>query len=147
MFSSTGGNLQAGFTMYELLRSLPVPVTMCNVGSVESIAVIVYLGASIRIAAPKSTFKLHGFSWTFNSNVTQFNEVSDAFASLCADVKRYTDIFKERTQGAKRKINIREYLRGKTLLLDADEAAACAITTSTMPTTTTLDIGSAHIYP
>ena len=37
MFSSVGGSIHAGFTLYEFLRTFPIPVTIYNIGAVESV--------------------------------------------------------------------------------------------------------------
>ncbi|MCL2496508.1 MAG: ATP-dependent Clp protease proteolytic subunit [Clostridiales bacterium] len=129
MFSSAGGNVQAGITMYEFLRTAPVPVTMCNVGSVESVSIIVFLGADKRIAMPNTHFKLHAFEWSFSQPAVAYSGIADAYLSLNNDIERYANIFEERTKGATRKIDIRSCLRGNPLILSNTESTAAGITT------------------
>src|SRR5437773_2398321 len=70
LFSSGGGLVDSGVTLYNYLRSLPVKVTMHNVGSIDSIANAVFLAAEVRLATPASAFLLHGITWTFNQGAT-----------------------------------------------------------------------------
>src|SRR5688572_8707271 len=56
LFQSAGGTVGDGIALYNYFRSLPVGLTLYNVGSVASIAAIAFLGARRRIATPHSTF-------------------------------------------------------------------------------------------
>ena len=60
LFSSSGGGVDQGITIYNLLRGLPVPLTIHNVGSVNSIANVIFLAGKKRIACQHSTFMFHG---------------------------------------------------------------------------------------
>jgi len=146
MFSSGGGSVQAGITVYEFLRTFPIPVTMCNVGSVESISCIVFLGADNRIAMPNTHFKIHGFEWTFSQPSVAYSGIADAYVTINNDIEKYANIFEERTAGAKHKINVRECLRGNPLILDVNAALTAGITTAeTGPVK--LIFPGAHVYP
>ena len=68
--SSTGGSLAEGFALYNFLRSLPLELTTHNIGSIESVANVVFLAADQRCAAPDTHFLLHGFDWTFSAQTT-----------------------------------------------------------------------------
>src|SRR5206468_11748344 len=59
LFQSTGGFIGEGVFLYHLLRTLPVDLTIYNSGSVQSIAVIAYLGAQKRKATASATFVIH----------------------------------------------------------------------------------------
>ncbi|HWJ94506.1 MAG TPA: ATP-dependent Clp protease proteolytic subunit, partial [Telluria sp.] len=41
--STEGGNMTAGFALYFFLKSLPLPLTTHNIGSVESVGVPIFL--------------------------------------------------------------------------------------------------------
>jgi len=129
MFSSVGGNVKAGITMYEFLRTFPIPVTICNVGCVESIACIVFLGADTRIAMPNTHFKIHGFEWNFGESIATYSDIADAYISINSDIERYAKIFEERTKGAEREVDVRAHLRGVPLVLGCDDAATVGLTT------------------
>ena len=146
MFSSPGGNVNAGITIYEFLRTLPIPVTMCNVGSVESISCIVFLGANDRIAMPNTHFKLHGFEWTFPQPNIAYSGIVDAYVSINNDVERCANIFEERTIGAPRSIDFRECFRGNPIILGVNEAYNAGITTADAGAVK-LALPGVHIYP
>jgi ATP-dependent Clp protease, protease subunit len=67
-FSSKGGDVVAGVTLYNFLRALPLQVVMHNIGSVDSIATAIFLAGSVRYACQHSRFLFHGISWTFAQN-------------------------------------------------------------------------------
>jgi len=58
--SSPGGNIAAGITFYNFLRGLPVEVVMHNIGSVDSIATVIFLAGVKRYACTHSRFLFHG---------------------------------------------------------------------------------------
>lgn len=68
LISSSGGSVDAGVTLYNYLRALPLTVIMHNVGSVDSIANAVFLAGRERYATPASAFLLHGVMWNFHEN-------------------------------------------------------------------------------
>jgi ATP-dependent protease ClpP protease subunit len=59
-FSSPGGNVAAGITLYSFLRGLPIEIIMHNTGSVDSIATAIFLAGDKRYACQHSTFLFHG---------------------------------------------------------------------------------------
>ncbi len=59
LFQSTGGSVADGICLYNFLRAMTVDVTLYNVGSVQSIAAIAYLGAKKRKTSARATFMLH----------------------------------------------------------------------------------------
>ncbi len=60
LFSTTGGFVSNGITLYNTLKALPVHTTMHNVGNVDSIGNAVFLAGKERFACPNSTFMFHG---------------------------------------------------------------------------------------
>ena len=122
--SSGGGNLHAGFTFYNFIRSIHdlFPITIVNMSDVDSIAVIMYLASDKRLVIPHSKFLLHDFNWTFDAGSVNHSRLAEHVASLDADVKRYSDIFNERTQGAQSVIDISKHLHGFPMIVDATTA-------------------------
>lgn len=59
LFQSLAGVVGDGLALYSYLRALPIQLHMYNGGTVESIAVISYLGAQNRYVSDYSTFLLH----------------------------------------------------------------------------------------
>ena len=128
--SSDGGNNDQAFAAYHFLRSLPVPVTMHCIGTVESMAVIVFLGAKTRNIVPHGKVKIHPMHWGFPAGTVDHDRLSEYVASLDFDAKRYADIFEERTSGAKVTVDVRGHLAGKARLLDATGAVDAGIATA-----------------
>ena len=59
LFASTGGHVNSGIVLNNFLRSLPVKVTIHNMGVKDSIANIVFTAGATRFAAPHSRFLFH----------------------------------------------------------------------------------------
>mgnify|MGYP000529448503 CR=1 FL=1 len=62
--SSSGGDVDSGFVLYNFLVSLQekLTVTMHNTGTIDSIANVVFVGANERFSAPNASFLFHGVS-------------------------------------------------------------------------------------
>jgi ATP-dependent protease ClpP protease subunit len=60
LFSSAGGNVEAGISIYNYLRALPLKIVMHNNGAIDSIANVIFHAADDRLAAPHATFLFHG---------------------------------------------------------------------------------------
>jgi len=69
--SSKGGDVDAGFTLYNFLISLQskLTVTMHNIGTIDSIANIIFIAGGKRYAAPNAAFLFHGYTLSFNAPV------------------------------------------------------------------------------
>lgn len=59
LWQSMGGNVADGICLYNFFRTLPVDLTLYNVGSVASAACIAYLGAKHRKTSAHATFMIH----------------------------------------------------------------------------------------
>jgi ATP-dependent Clp protease protease subunit len=70
LISSQGGEVDAGIAFYNWLKCLPVKITMHNIGSIDSIANVIFAAGSKRYANPHSTFLFHGITITLNSPIT-----------------------------------------------------------------------------
>ncbi|MCL2138814.1 MAG: ATP-dependent Clp protease proteolytic subunit [Treponema sp.] len=127
--SSRGGDLAPSFGAYHFLRSTGIPLSVCNFGNIESSAVLLYLAADTRTAVAHSQFLIHPFHWTFPPGPVRVPAIKEAVASLDFDAGRYADIFNERTSGAEKRIDILKCLEGNPLVIGAQEALLCGITT------------------
>ena len=68
--STEGGNMTAGFALYFFLKSLPVPLTTHNLGSIESVGVVIFLDGRVkRYACPGTRFLVHPLHWGFGNLV------------------------------------------------------------------------------
>lgn len=59
LIQSTGGFVGDGIALHNYLRNLPIEITTYNMGSVMSIAVLVYLAGNVRRASESATFMIH----------------------------------------------------------------------------------------
>ena len=65
LFSSSGGVVNAGITLYNFLRAIPSEVVFHNIGTVDSIATCIFLAGNKRYASPTAHFLFHGVAWPF----------------------------------------------------------------------------------
>jgi ATP-dependent Clp protease, protease subunit len=127
--STEGGNMTAGFALYFFLKSLPLPLTTYNIGSVESVGVVIFLAGQKRYACPGTRFLVHPLHWGFGSLVAADHaRVSEWRDCLDFDAERYASIFEEATRGAGlSSSDIRCYLTGNARIFDAEQALAAGI--------------------
>lgn len=98
MFSSPGGSITAGITLYNFLRGLPTKIIMHNIGSTDSIATIIFLAGQERYANPISHFLFHGVQWNFTqpTSVTT-NQFAEYTSRIKHDELKMSNIYAERT--------------------------------------------------
>jgi ATP-dependent protease ClpP protease subunit len=62
LISSMGGDVDSGFTLYNFLVSLQskISITMHNIGTIDSIANVIFVAGQKRYAAPNASFLYHG---------------------------------------------------------------------------------------
>ncbi len=94
MIESTGGIVSDGIAMYNYLRGLPLRLTTYNIGTVQSIAVILFLAGTHRKAACSATFMLHKATF-YSGGPTTSVQLSSATQSLMVDDDRIERILKE----------------------------------------------------
>lgn len=98
MLSSPGGSVDLGITLYNYLRALPCFVVTHNIGSVESIANVVFLAGELRLAAPHSRFLLHGIFWQPPAGATLIpSQMAEAGTRFRDDETRIKEILLSRT--------------------------------------------------
>ena len=126
--STEGGNMTAGFALYFFLKSLPLPLITHNIGSVESIGVVIFLAGQKRYACPGTRFLVHPLHWGFgdlvaadHARVTEWRECLDF------DAERYAAIFEEATRAGPAPNQIRSHRFGNARIFDADQALATGI--------------------
>jgi ATP-dependent Clp protease protease subunit len=92
LFQSAGGYIADGVFLYNLFRSIPIELTLYNVGQISSAGVTAYLGARHRKTAANATFMLHR-----STNSPQFAtaaKLHHAAKSLVLDDERTETIVK-----------------------------------------------------
>ena len=147
LLSSEGGDLIAGFTAYNFLRSLPIPVETINMGSVESIAVVLYLAGEKRTALSGTKFLIHNFFGSFPSSQVDYLRLAERSSSLTFDLERYVQIFQDRTQGCEVPIDVRKHLDSGALVISAEEATSVGIVHNVVPSAGLIDRCDIHWYP
>jgi len=84
-----------------------VNVTATNAGSVESAAVIVYLGATQRLVSANARFVFHPWTWDFGAGGRYIPVIREALHTLEADMARYVSVVAEATKGAKTPFDVK----------------------------------------
>jgi len=98
LFSSGGGSVNAGIALYNFLRALPVEIVMHNVGSIDSIANVIFLAASRRYAATHSSFLFHGITWNFGNGASlTFNQLTENLSVFKREEDKIASIVAGRT--------------------------------------------------
>lgn len=59
LFQSAGGTVGDGVCLYNFFRALPIKLTLYNIGSVQCIAAVAYLGAKERVTSANAIFSFH----------------------------------------------------------------------------------------
>jgi ATP-dependent protease ClpP protease subunit len=96
--SSIGGATNEGFALYYFLKSLPITLTMHNIGSIESIANIVFLAGTHRRVSQHAHFMFHNILWTYGAQQSVTKEqMHEHSLSLKTDETRFEKIFVENT--------------------------------------------------
>lgn len=70
LISSPGGSVSAGLTAYNYLKGVPAEIITHNIGSVNSIASVIYCAGSRRYTVPQARFLIHSVSLNFSANST-----------------------------------------------------------------------------
>ena len=97
--NSSGGNVVSGITMYNVMRAMPYPITTHNIGNVDSISNVLFLGGEERYACAASTFMFHGVGFNGNANERlEENILKAKLDTVLSDHKRISGILSDRTQ-------------------------------------------------
>lgn len=125
MFSTPGGAVMSGLNLYNVMRGLPLEISVHNVGNVDSIGNAIFLAGSRRYACPHSTFMFHGVGFDVQSPM-RFEEKSlrERLDSIEADQRRIGQILEQRTQLSRKRIK-GLFLEAQTK--DATFAVGCGI--------------------
>lgn len=98
-FSSAGGNVDAGITLYSFLRGLSVDVIMHNMGSVDSIATAIFMAGDERYASPHSTFLFHGVAMNIAGNsALHLAQMKELISRLEQDENKIVKVLTDRSQ-------------------------------------------------
>lgn len=116
LISSEGGSVDAGITLYNVLRALPQEITMHNIGRVDSIANVVFLAGARRYASPHSTFVLHGIRAKFDpSREFTPSQLDECVAAFKNEEKKVAAIIQERTDFGEQEV-LKFFQQGESVM-------------------------------
>jgi ATP-dependent Clp protease, protease subunit len=99
LFSSPGGHVDSGITLYNFIRSLPVEFIMHNTGIIDSIANVIFLAANTRFTSIHSSFLFHGIIQPINANSSLTkNNLQEYISSMNVSESKIAGIIAERTK-------------------------------------------------
>lgn len=124
--SSVGGRIQAALSAFNFLQLLTTPIYTCNIGTVDSTSLIVFLASDRRLALAYSKFVLSTFEWTFYRNTAYFPEIIEAYESLERDRRSLVEVFDRKTRQT---VDLDACLTGAARVLDPVAAAEAGIVT------------------
>ena len=95
-FSSLGGYVADGIFLYNLIRGISCDVTIHNIGSVCSIASVIYAAADERLCSQHGIFMVHPTALPISDSMNVERLQASLDATL-ADDRRTESILRERT--------------------------------------------------
>lgn len=96
LLNSEGGDTDAGFALYECLRTANNPTVIEAMGIVASAAVPIFLAGTARFLNPETKVMVHNMSWGIVGDVS--TPVIHSLSKMSEDInKRYHEIIAERT--------------------------------------------------
>ncbi len=104
--ASPGGSVAIGMILHNYLKSLPCKLVMHNIGSVDSIATIIFLSGEERYANPNSSFLFHGIVTNFQAqtSITLF-QLKERLSSLEVDQNKISNTITELTKISKSELD------------------------------------------
>ncbi|MBF8463763.1 Clp protease [Klebsiella michiganensis] len=115
--SSSGGEITSGFTAYNFIKTLPIPVNTYNISNIDSIANAIFLAGTHRFANSGSRFLLHPFQWSFGGMQSVDHErMREWVGSLDHDLARLVGIFDKETASASERVDWSALIRASTIL-------------------------------
>ena len=99
LFSSQGGSVDAGVSLFNFLRALPIPIVMHNTGSINSIANTIFLAADERYANANSSFLFHGITWSFGQGAQlSWTQLQETVSNFKGEETKLFSIISQRTK-------------------------------------------------
>ncbi len=106
VLSSPGGDVDPGVAVYNQLIGLPADVITHNSGCIDSIANVIFLAGSKRLACPNSTFLFHGVHWDLSDAVELWRpQLMEIITSLTAAENKMRDIIVNRSNLSKEDVD------------------------------------------
>ena len=99
MFSTPGGSVMHGMNLYNVMRALPIELTIHNVGNVDSIGNVVFLAGVKRYACAHSTFMFHGVGFDMEGRQRLEEKLlREHLETVHAEHKRIGAVIQERSK-------------------------------------------------
>ena len=116
LFSTQGGSVFHGLSIYNYLRGLPLEkLTTHNFGSVDSIGVVMYCAGRERYSSPQARFLLHGVSMGFQGNQNlEEPQLEEKLKGLKIDIENIAKVIAENT--GKTDIQVTQAMLARTTL-------------------------------
>jgi ATP-dependent Clp protease, protease subunit len=99
LLSSPGGAVSNGLAIYNFMRGLPCRTITHNIGNVDSIANVIYLGGERRYTCAHATFMFHGVGFTVQAPTIRFEQknLTEMLDSIHHDHTRIGGIIGDRS--------------------------------------------------
>lgn len=98
LLSSPGGSVDNAIAAYNMLRGMPFELTTQNIGTVESIANVLFLAGSHRFACPTSSFMYHGVGFNVGERTRfEMKHLRERMGSVESDQRKIASILAEQT--------------------------------------------------
>lgn len=117
LISSPGGEVDAGVALYYFLKALPIKIIMHNIGSIDSIANVIFVAGEKRYAAPHTTFLFHGVTWFLSEQDLLLSQVTEMQDSMEKSHNTIEGIMCENTK-LKKEVLRKLFAQGQTQELD-----------------------------
>jgi ATP-dependent Clp protease protease subunit len=95
-FSSWGGLVTSGVFLHNHIRAIPIPITIHATGSVESIALVVFVAAQRRVCSQHSLFLTHPAEAPASAEGKTWERLKTTLDAASAEDQRIENILRER---------------------------------------------------
>jgi len=98
LIATSGGSVQSGINLYNVLRGMPFRLITHNVANIDSIGNAVFLAGEPRFSCAHSTFMFHGVTWgTGGATSLPENTLREYLQNVQADQDRISAIIDKHT--------------------------------------------------
>ncbi|HJT10540.1 MAG TPA: ATP-dependent Clp protease proteolytic subunit [Candidatus Nitrosotalea sp.] len=125
LISSHGGDTAAGLTVYNYLKGLPIKITTCNIGTVSSIAIVLYCIGNKRVSVPHAKFLIHEPWWAFQESKLDEYEIDEILKRLTIYKQNIAKVIATNT--GKSILEVLEAMHHRTVFT-SDEAQSWGLT-------------------
>lgn len=123
--SCGGGDIVAGITLYNELRSMPFELHTHNTGAVDSAAILLFMTGRRRFACDFSAFHFHQPAWTFAAR-------EQLSRTVIVDASRWLDTYQDMmarvvSQGSNLKADEVQDMMNRGATLSSKQALDCGL--------------------